>query len=78
MYPIGYKKARALLIFFLRRFEAPPTRLVAAQDTGNAIRGPIRADFFCGYGDAAGENAGRMKQAGSLWLLLPNGMRPAM
>ena len=54
------------------------TRLVSAQDTGNAIRGAIRADFFWGYGDEAGVNAGRMKQSGSMWLLLPNGMQPAI
>ena len=57
--------------------QQPLTRLVAAQDTGNAIRGPIRADFFWGFGDEAGENAGRMKASGSLWLLLPNGVQPS-
>lgn len=46
-------------------------RLVAAQDTGGAIRGSVRADFFWGTGDAAGELAGKMKQTGSLWLLWP-------
>ena len=48
-------------------------RLVAAQDTGGAIRGSVRADFFWGTGDAAGELAGEMKQSGSLWLLWPKG-----
>ena len=46
-------------------------RLVAAQDTGGAIRGSVRADFFWGTGDAAGELAGKMKQTRSLWLLWP-------
>ncbi len=46
-------------------------RLVMAQDTGGAIRGAIRADFFWGFGNAAGELAGRMKQKGALWILLP-------
>ena len=46
-------------------------RLVFAQDTGSAIIGGVRADFFWGSGDAAGENAGRMKQQGRMWLLLP-------
>jgi membrane-bound lytic murein transglycosylase A len=46
-------------------------RLVAAQDTGGAIRGSVRADFFWGTGDAAGELAGKMKQNGQLWLLWP-------
>ena len=46
-------------------------RLVMAQDTGGAIRGAVRADFFFGFGDEAMENAGRMKQPGQLWVLMP-------
>jgi len=46
-------------------------RLVMAQDTGGAIRGVIRADFFWGFGAAAGEQAGLMKQQGRLWVLTP-------
>ncbi|HYP68252.1 MAG TPA: MltA domain-containing protein [Thiobacillaceae bacterium] len=46
-------------------------RLVMAQDTGGAIAGPVRADLFCGVGPGAGELAGRMKQKGRLWVLLP-------
>ena len=46
-------------------------RLMMAQDTGGAIRGAIRADFFWGFGNAAGELAGRMKQKGAMWILLP-------
>ena len=46
-------------------------RLVMAQDTGGAIKGAVRADFFWGFGKAAGEQAGRMKQSGRLWVLLP-------
>ncbi|WP_273428062.1 murein transglycosylase A [Chitinibacter tainanensis] len=49
-------------------------RLVAAQDTGGAIRGSVRADFFWGTGAAAGELAGTMKQSGQLWLLWPKGI----
>jgi membrane-bound lytic murein transglycosylase A len=49
----------------------PLNRLVMAQDTGSAIRGGVRADFFWGFGDAAGELAGRMKQRGRMWVLLP-------
>ncbi|MFZ3040458.1 MAG: MltA domain-containing protein [Thiobacillus sp.] len=49
----------------------PLNRLVMAQDTGSAIRGGVRADFFWGFGDKAGELAGRMKQRGRLWVLLP-------
>ncbi len=46
-------------------------RLMIAQDTGGAIRNPVRADFFWGFGAEAGELAGRMKQPGQLWVLLP-------
>jgi len=46
-------------------------RLVMAQDTGTAIVGAVRADYYWGSGEAAGELAGRMKQAGQAWLLLP-------
>ena len=49
----------------------PMRRLMMAQDTGSAIKGAIRADVFTGSGDAAGEIAGRMKQKGSLIVLLP-------
>jgi membrane-bound lytic murein transglycosylase A len=49
----------------------PMQRLVMGQDTGGAIRGAVRADFFFGFGGDAAENAGRMKQAGQLWVLLP-------
>jgi membrane-bound lytic murein transglycosylase A len=42
-----------------------------AQDTGNAIVGAVRADYYWGSGDLAGEFAGRMKQNGQMWLLLP-------
>ncbi|HEX2543741.1 MAG TPA: MltA domain-containing protein [Ramlibacter sp.] len=46
-------------------------RLVLAQDTGSAIVGAVRADFFVGWGDAAGETAGRLKQPLALWVLWP-------
>lgn len=54
----------------------PLERLTVAQDTGGAIRGAVRADFFWGTGDAAGALAGRMRQQGSLWLLWPRGEAP--
>ena len=53
--------------------DAPLQRLVAAQDTGGAIRGPVRADFFWGTGADAGAQAGRMRQPGKMWLLWPRG-----
>ena len=51
--------------------DIPMQRLVMAQDTGGAIRGPIRVDYFFGFGAEASENAGRMKQSGKVWILLP-------
>lgn len=51
----------------------PIRRLMFAQDTGTAIRGAVRADFYWGSGDAAGEQAGRMKQTGQMWVLKPRG-----
>jgi len=55
---------------------APPRpralqRLVVAQDTGGAITGPLRADYFWGWGDGAEEFAGRMKQTLRMWVLIP-------
>ena len=46
-------------------------RLVVAQDTGNAITGAVRADFFVGTGASAGEWAGKLKQPLSMWVLWP-------
>lgn len=49
----------------------PLRRLVVAQDVGGAIKGPVRGDLFWGTGAGALEEAGRMKQPGRYWLLLP-------
>jgi membrane-bound lytic murein transglycosylase A len=46
-------------------------RLVVAQDTGGAIKGPVRGDFFWGSGNAAGSRAGEMNAVGRCYLLLP-------
>ena len=54
----------------------PLNRLMVAQDTGGAIFGAVRADYFFGFGDAAGNQAGRMKQQGRMWVLLPRGYDP--
>jgi membrane-bound lytic murein transglycosylase A len=54
----------------------PLNRLVLAQDTGSAIKGAVRADFFWGYGEEAGALAGRMRQDARLWLLYPKGFAP--
>ena len=56
---------------------APLSRLVLAHDTGGAIRGPVRADFFWGFGAEAGTLAGRMRQPARMWVLLPKGYIPA-
>jgi len=49
----------------------PLNRLMLAQDTGGAIKGGVRADFFWGAGAEAGKKAGAMKQQGKIWVLLP-------
>jgi membrane-bound lytic murein transglycosylase A len=51
--------------------DVPLQRLTLAQDTGGAIRGAVRADFFWGFGDDAGRQAGRMRQQGRMWMLWP-------
>jgi membrane-bound lytic murein transglycosylase A len=55
----------------------PLNRLMLAQDTGGAIRGQVRADFFWGFGEKAGAQAGRMKQQGRMWVLFPKGGEPS-
>ena len=56
--------------------KAPLVRPMMAQDTGGAIRGPLRFDFFWGFGAAAGERAGRQKYEGQAWVLVPKGTTP--
>jgi membrane-bound lytic murein transglycosylase A len=56
--------------------KAPLTRLMLAQDTGGAIRGPLRFDFFWGFGAEAGATAGRQRGDVQAWLLLPKGVTP--
>ena len=56
----------------------PLNRLMLAQDTGGAIRGAVRADFFWGFGDNAATQAGRMKQQGRMWILFPKGGEPVL
>jgi membrane-bound lytic murein transglycosylase A len=51
--------------------EVPMRRLMMAQDTGGAIRGAVRADFFYGFGGSAPDKAGLMKQQGKIWVLMP-------
>lgn len=56
--------------------QRPLRRLMLAQDTGGAINGAVRADFFWGFGASAAKQAGRMKSPGHMWVLLPNHMPP--
>ena len=57
--------------------DRPLRRLMVAQDTGGAIRGAVRGDVFWGFGAAAAERAGRMKQTGRWFILLPRAVQPA-
>ena len=58
----------------VRTRRRPSNVSTLAQDTGGAIRGAVRADFFWGTGPAAGALAGRMRQQGRMWVLLPKEM----
>lgn len=51
--------------------QKPLQRVVFAQDTGAAIKGAARTDYYWGTGDEAGAQAGRMKQNGAMWVLWP-------
>ena len=66
--PLG---APVFLATTLPDSDEPLQRLVIAQDTGGAINGAPRADYFCGSGPQAADLAGRMRQQGSLWLMWP-------
>ncbi len=71
--PLG---APVFLVTTMPASATPLARLMLAQDTGGAIRGVVRADFFWGFGAEAGALAGRMRQQGEMWVLLPQGMTP--
>jgi membrane-bound lytic murein transglycosylase A len=53
-------------------------RLVVAQDTGSAIVGPARADIYFGAGDEAARMAGRIKNSGRFYMLLPRALDPVV
>lgn len=55
---------------------APLARVMLAQDTGGAITGPLRFDFFWGFGREAGAIAGKQRGEAAAVLLLPKGLRP--
>lgn len=56
----------------------PLRRLMVAQDTGAAIKGPVRGDVFWGAGEAAFQVAGKMKSPGRLVLFLPKSRSPRL
>jgi len=66
--PMGYPVLLATVHPLTKK---PFSRLAMAQDTGGAIKGPVRADLFWGHGEYAKECAGKMKNDVRLWLLLP-------
>ena len=49
----------------------PFRRLMVAQDTGSRVKGAQRADIFWGTGDQAGKLAGKIKDDGRMYVLLP-------
>ena len=51
--------------------DKPLNRLMVAQDTGSAIKGPVRGDVFWGFGAEAAQRAGVMKSRGQYYLILP-------
>lgn len=51
--------------------KTPLRRLMIAQDTGSAIKGAQRADVFFGTGDAAGREAGQLRDPGRMMVLMP-------
>ncbi|GIU66687.1 murein transglycosylase A [Candidatus Phycosocius spiralis] len=57
--------------------DATLRRLVIAQDTGGAIKGPIRGDLYWGTGPEAGLSAGRINHDVRFWVLLPRGLTPS-
>ena len=51
--------------------KSPLEKVVIAQDTGGAIKGAVRGDYFWGYGDEALQVAGKMNSAGRYYILMP-------
>jgi membrane-bound lytic murein transglycosylase A len=48
---------------------------MVAQDVGGAIKGAVRGDLFWGTGDEALEVAGRLRQRGRYYILLPSSIK---
>lgn len=68
------------MLFFVNAHQDEPflhiAQPVVGQDTGRAIQGVIRFDYFWGFGDKAGAAAGRQKSDAQSWLLMPKGVPP--
>jgi membrane-bound lytic murein transglycosylase A len=58
-------------VWLEKQGERPLRRLMIAQDTGSAIKGPQRGDIFVGTGKAAGRVAGSIKDTGRMFVLMP-------
>ncbi len=58
----------------IEKSDPPIQRMMIAQDTGGAIRGPVRGDVFWGYGETAAHKAGLMQSRGRYWILVPRGV----
>lgn len=58
-------------VWVSKQGDIPLQRLMIAQDVGAAIKGPHRADIFYGSGKGAGDSAGRTKNPGEIYVLLP-------
>ncbi|MEP3033257.1 MAG: MltA domain-containing protein, partial [Pseudoruegeria sp.] len=58
-------------VWIEKKGQEPMNRLMIAQDTGSAIKGPQRADIFYGTGDGAGATAGKVRDTGRMVVLLP-------
>lgn len=51
-------------------------KLMVGQDTGGAIKGPVRGDFFWGHGPRAEDLAGKMKSKGRMFIFIPKSVKP--
>jgi membrane-bound lytic murein transglycosylase A len=71
---IGYGAPLYLSANPVEKNDARIERLMVAQDTGGAIRGPVRGDVFWGYGQEAAHKAGLMQSRGRYWILVPRGV----
>lgn len=62
----------------MKRKDATLSRLMIGQDTGSAIKGFVRGDFYWGWGDEAALIAGHMKSPGRMTALLPHAVAASL